>query len=249
MKTSRYQKRFYRDWANASGLYALRVCVRETDLQISSDQPVGSAYCIERIRHYRRQIEAYNARDSRFCTSLKPLTVERTAPAIVRDMAAAARKANVGPMAAVAGAIAQRLGRDLLRKGCRDIIIENGGDIFVKTGRTVTIGIFAGTSALSGRLRLRLAPSGASCGICTSSGTVGHSLSFGNADSVVIIAGSAALADAVATATANRVQSKDDFPSAVAYARTVRGVMGVLIIAKNDLISWGAIEFAGPGEK
>ena len=244
MKLARYQKRHYRNWVTTDGLRTEKVCVQETDLHISADAPIDRGYCIERIRLYRRQIQSYISREERFLTSLKPLAVERTAPAIVRDMAAAARKANVGPMAAVAGAIAQYVGKDLLKKGCRDIIIENGGDIFLKMRRPVSVGVFAGTSALSGRMRICLPRSARSYGICTSSGTVGHSLSFGSADAVMIVAGNAVLADAVATATANRVQTRDDFLSAVRFARSVRGVTGVLIIVKSDFVSWGTISLA-----
>jgi hypothetical protein len=87
-------------------------------------------------------------------------------------------------------------------------------------------------------------PSARARGICASSGTVGHSLSFGKADAVIIVASNAALADAVATATANRVNTKDDFAAACGFARTVRGVSGMLIIVKSDILSWGEIELA-----
>jgi uncharacterized protein len=239
MKQFKYQKRNYRRWISADGLSSAHVCVQETDLHISSDLPIDRGYCIERIRHYRRQIQAYITREERFLNSLKPITVERTAPPIVRDMAAAAKKANVGPMAAVAGAIAQYVGRDLLKEGCRNVIVENGGDIFLKMSRPVSVGVFAGKSVLSGRMRMLLPRSARAYGICTSSGTVGHSLSFGSADAVMIVAGSAALADAVATATGNRVQTAGDFDAAVRFARSVRGVTGALIIVKNDFVSWG----------
>ncbi|MFA5099371.1 MAG: UPF0280 family protein [Candidatus Omnitrophota bacterium] len=241
MKGYHYQKRQYRRWVSSDGLLSTRVCVRESDLHISADCAIDRGYCIKRIQCYRRQIQAYISRDSRFLTSLKPIVIERNAPAVVRDMAAAARKANVGPMAAVAGAIAQSVGKDLLKKGCRNIIVENGGDIFLKMDRPVSVGVFAGTSALSGRLRIRLSRSGRSYGICSSSGTVGHSLSFGSADAVMIVASNAALADAAATATANRVRTADDFSDAVGFARSVRGVTGVLIIVKNDFVSWGTM--------
>jgi ApbE superfamily uncharacterized protein (UPF0280 family) len=244
MKRVPYQKRHYRNWVNTDGMLSMQVCVQETDLHISADRPINRRYCIERIRNYRRQIQAYIARDERFLTSLKPLAVERTAPPIVRGMAAAARKANVGPMAAVAGAIAQYVGKDLLKKGCCDIMVENGGDVFIKMRRPVYVGVFAGASPLSGRLRLRIPRSGRSYGLCSSSGTVGHSLSFGSADAVMIVAGNAPLADAVATATANLVQTKDDFLAAVRFARSVRGVTGVLAIVKKDFVSWGTIALA-----
>ena len=244
MKSQRYQKRFYRNWVDNAGLLQCQITVEQTDLLISSDKRIDRGWCIDRIKLFRRQIQKYITCDERFLTSLAPIVVERTAPVLVRDMASASRKADVGPMAAVAGAIAQRLGEDLLRKGCRNIIIENGGDIFMKVNRPVSVGIFAAESPFSGRLRLRIDMAGKAFGICSSSGTVGHSLSFGNADAAVIVSSSAALADAVATAVGNRVQTKDDFSDAVRFARSVGGVRGVLIIVKNDLVTWGDIAFA-----
>jgi len=245
MKTPRYQRRFYRSWITGR-LLKRRVVIEETDILIYSDQPVERDYCMERIRSYRNQIKAYIARDERFLNSLEPVTVESRAAPIVRDMAAAGRKADVGPMAAVAGAIAQRLGEDLIGRGCRDIIIENGGDIYLNTRTAVTVGLFAGSSVLSGRLKLRLEPEFMPCGVCTSSGTVGHSLSFGKADAAVIIAGNAALADAVATAAGNRIAGAKDLERAVRFARSVRGVRGALFVIKDTMASWGAVTLDNP---
>jgi hypothetical protein len=171
------------------------------------------------------------------------LAVELNAPAIVKEMADQSRKANVGPMAAVAGAIAKYLGKDLLRKRCQEVIIENGGDIFLKVSNPVKVGLYAGRSGLSGKLSLRIKPQDTPLGICASSGSVGHSLSFGRADSVIIIAKNCALADAVATAAANRINSKSDLPEAVAFARSIRGVKGAVAIIGNNLASWGRVEF------
>lgn len=245
MKTPRYQRRFYRGWTTGR-LLRRRVVVEETDILIYTDRQVDRAYCIERIRSYRRQIRSYIARDERFLNSLEPVPVEKRAAPIVRDMAAAGHKADVGPMAAVAGAIAQRLGEDLLNRGCRDVIVENGGDIYLNMRTAVTVGLFAGSSLLSGRLRLRLEPGLMPCGVCTSSGTVGHSLSFGKADAAVIIAGNAALADAVATAAGNRIACINDLERAVRFARSVRGVRGALFIIDDTMASWGAVTLEGP---
>jgi len=244
MKKAGYQKRSYRSWAESGSMYRAQVIVEETDLLISSDRTIDLDFCKERIFLYRRQIRAYISRDERFLTSLEPIAVESTAPSIIQAMADESRKAGVGPMAAVAGAIAQYLGKDLLRRGSREVIIENGGDIFLKAEKPVSIGLYAGRSRLSGKLSLRVYPKGRACGVCTSSGTVGHSLSFGSADAVVIVAGNAVCADAAATATANKVHDKGDFLSAVSFARSIRGVRGVLIIVKNDMASWGDMELA-----
>lgn len=152
MKKPAYQKRFYRAWVYPKKMFRLCIVAGETDISILCDKPLDKKFTLERVKAYRSQIERYVARDERFLTTLKPLAVETGSGLLVRAMAAAAKKANVGPMAAVAGAIAQSLGRDLLRKGCRDVIIENGGDIFLKVTRPVAVGIYAGRSTLTGKL-------------------------------------------------------------------------------------------------
>ena len=146
-------------------------------------------------------------------------------------------------MAGVAGAIAESIGRSLLKEGYKEVIIENGGDIFLKTTKARFVGIYTGKSKLWRGLSLKINPSPLALGICTSSGTVGHSLSFGCADSVTVLANNTALADTVATAAGNRVQSKNDLQKAVDFARSIKGVLGVVIIMKKNLIAWGKVEF------
>jgi ApbE superfamily uncharacterized protein (UPF0280 family) len=243
MKSDRYQKRFYREWVKAKDLCHAQVTVRQTDLHLLTDTPVDKEEVAVKIAYYRTQIERYIQKNPRFLTSLTPVAVGREAPLIVREMASAARRAGVGPMAAVAGALAQSLGRFLLRKGYRDVIIENGGDIFIKTSKPRLLGIFAGSSTLSRRLSVKIRPCDTPQGICTSSGTVGHSLSFGKTDAAVIFAGNAGLADAVATATANRVHTREDLAAAVGFARSVKGVRAVTIVYRNTFASAGRIEF------
>lgn len=216
---------------------------RETDLQILTNKTLDRDFVKERIRAYRWDIEGYIDKDRRFLVALKPIAVELNAPPIIKEMSEAVKLANVGPMASVAGAIAEFLGRDLLRKGYRDVIIENGGDIFLKTTKTRAVGIYTGRSMLWQGLKLKIKPKDTPLGICTSSGTIGHSLSFGLADAVVILSKRAALCDAVATATANLVESKADLEKALGFARAIKGVCGVVIILKNNLISCGKVEF------
>jgi len=243
MKTDKYQRRFYRDWVKAKDLHAKHIDDKETDLYILTNKPLDESFLKDKIQIYRMAIENYIAKDRRFLTALKPIAVELNAPAIVKAMAKAGKLANVGPMAAVAGAIAQFLGRDLLKRGYREVIIENGGDIFMQIEKTRVIGIYAGRSKLWKGLGLKIKPKNTPLGICTSSGTIGHSLSFGLADSVVVLSRDASLADAVATATANLVRSKTDLQKAVDFAKSIKGILGVVIIIKKYLISWGEVEF------
>lgn len=243
MKTSAYKRRFYRDWVKADNLHLAHIVQRESDLQILTNKPIDRCFVLERIRAYRFDIENYINKDKRFLTALKPIAVELNAPKIIKEMAKQAGKASVGPMASVAGAVAEFLGRDLLKNGFKDVIVENGGDIFLKTTRIRTIGIYVGRSRLWNKLKIKIKPKDTPLGICTSSGTIGHSLSFGCADSVTILSKKTALADAVATACANRVQSKEDLQNALNFAKSIKGVFGAVLIMKNQLVSWGTVEF------
>lgn len=243
MKSDEYQRRFYRAWIRGRDLYSAQMVIKDTSLQIRTNKPIERHFLEEKLAFYRWQIENYISRENRFLTSLKPIAVELGAPLIVKKMAQAARKANVGPMASVAGAIAQFLGRDLLLSGYKDVIIENGGDIFLKITKTRLVGIYAGRANLWNKIKLKIKPGDTPMGICTSSGTIGHSLSFGCADSVVILSKNTALADAVATACANLVQAEDQLNNGLDFARSIKGILGAVIILKRQLVSWGNVEF------
>ena len=149
-------------------------------------------------------------------------------------------------MAAVAGVIAEFVGLGLLeRQGVSEIVVENGGDIFLQRRVAVTVAIFAGPSPLSNTIGLRLRAEQTPLGICTSSATVGHSISLGRADAVTVLAGSTALADAVATRIGNETKNDRDINQALALAATITGVRGVLIIKGKNLGVWGDLELVG----
>ncbi|MFA5116450.1 MAG: UPF0280 family protein [Candidatus Omnitrophota bacterium] len=244
MKSCAFQKRTYRNWAKEKDLIHTTLSIRETDLQILSDKPLNQTALKARIRRLRGDIESYIQKDNRFLVSLKPVPVELNAKPIIKSMAQAAFKTNVGPMAAVAGAIAQYLGRYLLKEGLKEVIIENGGDIFLRTKKIRYVGIYAGrSSAFNNKLFLKIKPQARGLGICASSGTVGHSLSFGKANALVIIAKNAILADAAATACANLVRCKADTAKAIQLARKIKGVSGIIVIINNNMACWGDIEF------
>lgn len=235
-----YEERRYRNLLLDQGLVSFRVQVKETDLYVKARQNLQeSAY--QSILRYRYHLEQYILTHPEFFRSLIPLEDDEFAPSIVRRMIWAARCADVGPMASVAGAMAEAVGRDLLEES-PEVIVENGGDIFLHSSQEVTVGIFAGASPLSFRIGLRLPVVGHPWGICTSSGTVGPSLSFGRADAVCIVAASAALADAAATAAGNAVRSALDLEKALAKARAIEGLTGAVIILGEKLAAWGQIQ-------
>ncbi|MFZ5596086.1 MAG: UPF0280 family protein [Bacillota bacterium] len=237
-------ERDYRLLHRQEDLVHFRAAVKETDLDIGIRKERFNDTIIPLVEniiiHFRGQIEDYIKTDPVFLKSHVPHEVLPGAPAIVVEMAGAARAAGVGPMAAVAGAIAQRVGRELQRIS-RDVIVENGGDIYLKTKRNRYIGIYAGKSSFSNRLAIEVHPGDTPMGICTSSGTLGHSLSYGCADAVVILSGSTALADAVATAAGNMVRSQDDLEKAVDFALSVPGITGAMAILNKKMAVRGRI--------
>ena len=234
-----YQPRSYRLWAQDKDLVSFNVVVRETDLFIRASSNLKStAYNL--VLKYRDLLEKYIERKPSFATSLKPLAVAKEAPPIIREMAAATRRVGVGPMASVAGAIAQFVGEELLAHS-PEVIIENGGDIYLKSQKDRTVAIYAGKSPLSGKIGLGITADETPLGVCTSSGTVGHSLSFGKADAVVVISKSAILADAAATAIGNIICQPDDITKGIKFAQDTEGLLGVIIIKDDRIGVWGKI--------
>lgn len=236
-----YQPRTYRNTITNVDLTRFRVVVRETDLFISAETDLSAQADILAQKYYD-QVDDYIKSQPAFGTSLEPLDVSTGAPLIIKDMVFAGKRAGVGPMAAVAGSISEYVGRELLNNS-NEVIIENGGDIFIKSSKERNIMIYAGQSKLSNRIGLRLKPDQTPCGIATSSGTVGHSLSFGQADAVMVKSESTPMADAFATSICNQVKTEDDIPKALAQAQDNSGyIQGVIIILKDKLGTWGDIE-------
>jgi hypothetical protein len=239
-KTPDYQPRYYRDWSKDRDLVSFNVMVKETDLYIRARRHLKDK-ALEIVQRQRSLLENYIARHPGFAAALDPFPVGDDAPAIARAMAEAAEKANVGPMAAVAGAFAEFVGLDLL-KYSPEVIVENGGDIFLKSTKSRLVGVYAGEdSPLTGRVALKIEPLDTPLGVCTSSGTVGHSLSFGKADAVVVLSRSTALADAAATAIGNIVKAETDVQKALDFARSVKGLVGAAVIINDKMGVWGKI--------
>ncbi len=238
--SSDYQPRFYRDAMVSSDLASFHVVQAETDLFVSAPSDL-SVIAQVAVAACRAEIEGFLAAQPLFATTLQPLAVPESASAIIRAMAAAGQAAGVGPMAAVAGATAEYVGRELL-KHTDQVIVENGGDIFIVTTQPRVIAVYAGASPLSDKFALAVRPESTPLGICTSSGTVGHSKSFGNADAAVVLSPDTALADAWATAIGNLVHSVDDVEKAVYAAQNAPGVTGALVIKDDKMAAWGDIE-------
>ena len=238
-------RREYRRRVRAEGLVPFIVRHLQTDLHISAESDLcGLARA--RVRELRKELDGYIRANPAFLESLEPLGAKEGAPEVARVMSEAGKAAGVGPMAAVAGAFAEAVGRALLERS-REIIVENGGDIFVATARERIAAVHAGESHLSEKLGIKLSPEDSPLGVCTSSGTVGHSFSLGRADAAAVLAPSCALADACATALGNRVRRKEDIEAALDWLSTVEGVRGGLVILGDALGAWGKVELVELG--
>ena len=163
-----------------------------------------------------------HSRRPEFLTSLKPLEEDPADSPIVASMIRAGKKAGTGPMAAVAGAVAEFVGKELLQWSPGSDHREWGRHIS-EGGSAYRCGNFCGNSRFSGRLGIQVQATVLPIGICTSSGRVGPSLSLGVSDAATIISKDAALADAVATAMGNRIRSHQDLKAAVEWAVTIPG--------------------------
>jgi ApbE superfamily uncharacterized protein (UPF0280 family) len=238
--TKLYQERFYRSLAAPEGLESFEVRIRESDLLVFAERRLEElAY--RALAQARGEIERHIERQGEFARALEPCEVAEGAPGIVRAMADSGLVWSVGPMAAVAGAIAERVGRTLLGES-GSVIVENGGDVFLSLPRRATLRLYAGEgSPFTDRIVFEVPESPRGLGVCTSSGTVGPSLSFGCADAVVTVADSCSEADAAATAIANRVKSPSDVAAVVRETSQSGRLRGVLVTGGDRLGLWGEI--------
>lgn len=195
---------------------------------------------VEAIKAARAEIERHVRRDRFFLTTLEPYDPDPDSGRVVRRMCDAAAAAGVGPMAAVAGAIAQEALEAMLARGCRHAWVDNGGDIAMLPGRPVTVEVFHEPGADTA-FALELEGTGRARGICSSSGTLGHSISFGNADVVVAIASDAVLADALATAIGNLVSGPGSLGKCFEPFIGIPGFMGGIAMAGGEVAVHGDI--------
>ena len=240
------EQRTYRSRVSQKRLESFRVVVRETDLLVRADRRL-EAETRESVLKHRMPLERYIDAHPDFVHTLDPWPKDHTAPPIVRSMIEAGQKAAVGPMASVAGAIAEYVGIDLLTLS-QNVIVENGGDIFARTVFPITAAIFAGKSPLTGKVGVRVDSPEHPVAVCTSSGTLGHSLSLGTVDAAVVISRSAALADAAATAIGNMVRDREDIEPAISRGKEIEGVIGIVVVLDNKMGFWGDVNLVRMSE-
>jgi ApbE superfamily uncharacterized protein (UPF0280 family) len=230
----------YRRIFNGDGLVYFNCKVKQSNLCIGAEYNLKKQ-AEESIKKYRQQVEEYIRKQPVFLHSLEPVKPLPGAPEIINHMCRASAACGVGPMAAIAGAVSFYVAMDLI---CytNELVVENGGDIYIVGKRERVVGIYAGQSALTGKIGVKISPDTLPVSICTSSGTVGHSLSFGSADAAVVLSKDACLADAAATAAGNMIRSRNDVEKTLNKLKMIPGITGILIIIGEDVGVWGNIE-------
>jgi ApbE superfamily uncharacterized protein (UPF0280 family) len=237
-----YQRREYREEMGEGRFTSVTIAVGESDLYIGWR---GSAetWMIKHsaARHLRRlRGTIFTHPDPKLLSSLVPLEDPGTLAPPLKAMFEAARRAGVGPMAAVAGAIAEEVGRSLVEEyHLEEVVIENGGDLYLTLTEPLNIRLWAPTSPFTNRIALRAI---GTLGVATSSATYGHGLSRGQADAVMVAAKSASLADGLATAYCNAVQSGDQIEEICQRLVTEEGVLGAIITIGDKLAVGGELE-------
>ncbi|MBN1132728.1 MAG: UPF0280 family protein [Bacteroidales bacterium] len=230
--------RFYREEFNTDRFHTFQVQFRETDILAGVNhgafhQSMPSV-CSEVIQSLRNLLNEYGARRKEFLTSHHPLPGDPDAPPVVNKMIECGRRSGTGPMSSVAGLFAFETGRALLRLfDITELMIENGGDIYLVNHHEIYVTVYAGDSPLTNKLSLVIPPG--RWGISTSSGTVGHSFSYGKADAVTIVCEDPVVSDAWATAVANRIRNKTDIEKTLKFVETVPEILGCLIIFKDRM--------------
>ncbi len=221
-----------------AGLVGFRVVQAQTDLMIYAERDLSHVASAE-VERLRQDLESYLAGHPRFAESFVPVPVDAAAPGIARGMAHAAELAGVGPMAAVAGTFAEAVGRALLPFS-QNVIVENGGDVWISGCEDRTVAIWSGDDAVPS-VGVALSAAGMPCAVATSSGTIGHSVSLGCACAATVIADDGALADAAASAVGNRVHGPGDVERALAAGIRMPGVRGVVVVVDGHIGARGEV--------
>lgn len=241
------EQRTYRNQFSQQRFQSFVVNYKETDLWIGVDPDSFLEemrdVALAKVIALRTEMEAYLLNDPIFGMTFEPHQVKPNAPEIVRVMVEAGQRANVGPMAAVAGAFSEAIGQHLMQQfSIQEIVVENGGDIFLKIIRNLLMSVYAGNSPLSEKIGIEIQAAESPLGVCTSAGTVGPSVSFGKADAAMVICKNTALADAFATGFGNLVKTPEDVQKVIDQTAQFPEILSAVIICRDKIGIRGKFE-------
>jgi len=233
-------KNIYRSKVKSREKYKWKVVYKYSDILISSDSYIKDR--VEKpLREIYKLLEFCIEKDPSFLKSLSPVRIKSYFPEIIKKMCEKSAIFNVGPMATVAGAVCEYLAANL-NKYCSQLIIENGGDVYIKSKRDINVGVYLKNKYFKDRINLKIKRGNTPYGLCSSSGSFGHSLSLGKSDLVVVLAESTISADGAATAVANSISSHADISKAINHYKKVNDIEGILIVKDSKIGLWGSLE-------
>ena len=236
-----YEERFYR--GQILSKFKLEVSFNESDLLVCTDKKIDKCFVESILKKYYDQIKEYVKENPIFMNSLFPLDDNISSPDIIKKMMESSRVSGIGPFSSVAGAIAFYVGNEILEI-CDEVIIENGGDIFLKINEDKHLGIYLGERFKIKNVILRIRKKNCSFGIASSSAVIGHSLNFGNADVVTVIAKDVVIADGLATSLSNKIKKENDIKMIIEQAKSIPELNGIFIAFDDKMFLWGDLEMA-----
>ncbi len=241
------EQRTYRHQFSQQRFRSFVVNYKETDLWIGVDpdsfREEMKEISLLKVKELRSVLEEYLLKDPVFGKTFDPYRIEPNAPEIVRVMAEAGQRASVGPMAAVAGAFSEMVGQYLMQQfDIQELVVENGGDIFLKINRNLLMSVYAGNSPLSEKIGIEIQAAESPLGVCTSAGTVGPSVSLGKTDATMIICRNTALADAFATGFGNLVKIPEDVQKIIDQTAQFPEILSAVIICRDKIGIRGKFE-------
>jgi ApbE superfamily uncharacterized protein (UPF0280 family) len=219
--------------------------INESAVRCYSDNHYAIEAAFASIQFHRQQLEDYLSKNSQVLHALHPVELQGSVPRVVDTMRSVTEPLRIGPMAAVAGVLADLAVESMLEKNVKVAAVENGGEIYVHTIQTpFNVGLYAGTAPVSAQIGFQIVPSDCPIGVGTSSGTVGHAFSFGKADAATVFAENAAVADASATAVCNTVRGRDiqqSVETGINFAKSLPFIRGAIIVRGDYIGSTGFI--------
>jgi len=214
---------------------------KDSQCSLIADRARGIQTAMQSLVHNRTQLERFITANPKFGYTLQPISVPGK-PMVAKLMAETAKKAGVGPMAAVAGVLADLAVKDMVAEGCKVAVVEDGGEVSAVSDVLIDVAVAAGEDALSRRFGFRLEEF--PVGLGTSSGKFSHALSFGDAEAATVFCKESGLADAAATAVANVVKGEDTntaIERGLSVGRSIVGVKGILVLYHGCVGTWGKI--------
>ena len=219
--------------------------INESIVRFYSDSHHAIDAAFATIQFHRQRLKDYLSEYPQVLHALTPVELKGSIPRVVENMRSVTEPLGIGPMAAVAGVLADLAVESMLEKNTRVAAVENGGEIYIHTIQTpFNVGLYAGTAPVSAQVGFQIFPSDCPIGVGTSSGTVGHAFSFGKADAATVFAENAAIADATATAVCNTVRGRDiqqSVETGINFAKSLPFIRGAIIVRGDYIGSTGFI--------